>query len=346
MTEMKQVRINAKEEMESCGAPRPKPGEGQVLVRVAWAGICGSDLHYFFDGQVGAFKLREPLVPGHEIVGIVAEDPSGTYAPGTPVTPHPATFGQPQAAYSDSPHLWPGGAYLGSASTWPHTQGGMSEYILLRLDQIHALPPNLPLKRGVLTEPLCVGLHALHRLQAATGWQDLKGRNVAVIGAGPIGLLAAGAAKSLGATVSCIDVQDAPLRRAQALGVDQVYNSTVTEPEAGTFDAVLECAGAFPAISQAFQICRPRGTVVQVGMVPAIDGPVNLAPLTSKEITYLGTFRFLDEIDQALEILANSPQLESVITHEFNADEAERAFHTAKDSAASGKVIVNLWFEE
>lgn len=283
MTDMKQVRIHSKEEMESSSVPRPEPGEGQVLVRVAWAGICGSDLHYFFDGQLGAFKLREPLVPGHEIVGIVAEDPSHTYAPGTPVTPHPATFGQPQAAYSDSPHLWPGGAYLGSASTWPHTQGGMSEYILLRLDQIHALPPELPLKRGVLTEPLSVGLHALRRLQAATGCQDLTGKNVAVIGAGPIGLLTAGAAKSLGARVSCIDVQDAPLQRAQALGVDEIYNSNKTELEAAAFDAVMECAGVFPAISEAFQICRPRGTVVAVGMVPAIDGPVNVAPLLSKK---------------------------------------------------------------
>lgn len=346
MTEMKQVRINAKEEMESCCVPRPVPGNGQVLIRVAWMGICGSDLHYFFDGQIGAFKLREPLVPGHEIVGIVAEDPSRTYAPGTPVTPHPATFGKPQAAYIDSPHLWPGGAYLGSASTWPHTQGGMSEYILLRLDQIHALPPELPLKRGVLTEPLCIGLHALRRLQAATGWQDLAGKDVAVIGAGSIGLLAAGVAKTLGAKVSCIDIQDAPLQRAQALGVDQVYNSNKTEIESADFDAVLECAGAFPAISEALQICRPRGTVVQVGMIPAIDEPANLAPLISKEITYLGSFRFLDEIDQAMEMLANAPQLESVITHEFNADEAEKAFHIAKDSSASGKVIVNLWFEE
>src|SRR5690606_10175865 len=107
--------------------PVVEPGEGQVRVRIDYVGICGSDLHYYFDGANGAFVVREPLIPGHEVSGRVDLDPSGRWAPGTPVTVHPATFGTPDPAIPDDPHLWAGGAYLGSASTWPHTQGGLVE---------------------------------------------------------------------------------------------------------------------------------------------------------------------------------------------------------------------------
>nr|WP_308220471.1 alcohol dehydrogenase catalytic domain-containing protein [Microbacterium proteolyticum] len=75
--------------------PLPEPGEGQVRLRVEYVGICGSDLHYFFEGANGAFVVREPLVPGHELSGRISLDPSGALAPGTPVTVHPARFGTP-----------------------------------------------------------------------------------------------------------------------------------------------------------------------------------------------------------------------------------------------------------
>src|SRR5699024_9021661 len=125
------IVIHGKEDLELVEVPTPEPGPGQVRLRMAYAGICGSDLHYYYDGANGAFVVREPLVPGHEVSGTVDLDPAGELPPGTPVTVHPATFGEAQAGVEDRPHLWPGGAYLGSASTWPHTQGGMSEYLLV-----------------------------------------------------------------------------------------------------------------------------------------------------------------------------------------------------------------------
>ncbi len=170
----------------------PEPEEGQVRLRVAYVGICGSDLHYFFDGANGAFVVREPLVPGHELSGTVDLDPSGALAPGTPVTVHPARFGTPREGIEDAPHLWPGGSYLGSASTWPHTQGAASEYLIVESGMVRPLPTELPVRRAVLAEPLAVALHALGKAG------PVEGLEVLVTGSGPIGLMAVAAATAAG----------------------------------------------------------------------------------------------------------------------------------------------------
>jgi L-idonate 5-dehydrogenase len=334
---MKAVVIHGKRDMRTEEVDTPEPGDGQMRLRIAYAGICGSDLHYYYDGANGAFVVKEPLVPGHEISGTVDLDPTGTFEPGTPVTVHPATFGTPQPGLDEHPHLWPQGAYLGSASTWPHTQGGMSEYLLVRPDMVRVLPASLPLRRAALAEPLAVGLHAVN----IAG--DLTGRRVLVCGAGPIGLLAAAAALAAGASeVVSSDVLAGPLDRARALGVHDVIDVASDELPAEAFDVVLECSGVPVAVSAAFNAVRRAGVVVQVGMLPGEPVGINLAPLVSKEAQLRGAFRFSDEIDQAVELLASRPELEQVITHELPAEKAQEAFAIAKDSDASGKVVVAL----
>jgi L-idonate 5-dehydrogenase len=334
---MKAVVIHGKRDMRTEQVDTPEPGEGQLRLRIAYAGICGSDLHYYYDGANGAFVVKEPLVPGHEISGTVDLDPTGTFEAGTPVTVHPATFGTPQPGLDEHPHLWPQGAYLGSASTWPHTQGGMSEYLLVRPDMVRVLPASLPLRRAALAEPLAVGLHAVN----IAG--DLTGRRVLVCGAGPIGLLAAAAALAAGASeVVSSDVLAGPLERARTVGVHDVIDVGSGDLAAEAFDVVLECSGVPVAVSAAFNAVRRAGVVVQVGMLPGEPVGINLAPLVSKEAQLRGTFRFSNEIEQAVELLASRPELEQVITHELPAEKADEAFAIAKDSDASGKVVVAL----
>src|SRR4051794_3957367 len=90
---MRAIVIHGKLDLRTDELPVPEPGGGDVLLRMAYGGICGSDLHYYNEGANGEFVVREPLVPGHEVSGTVELDPSGELAPGTPVTVHPATFG-------------------------------------------------------------------------------------------------------------------------------------------------------------------------------------------------------------------------------------------------------------
>jgi L-idonate 5-dehydrogenase len=305
---------------------------------MAYGGICGSDLHYYHDGANGSFVVREPLVPGHELSGTVDLDPSGELAPGTPVTIHPATFGTPEPSIEDRPHLWPNGAYLGSASTWPHTQGGMCEFVVVSKDMVRVLPGSLPLRRAALAEPLAVALHAL---EIAGG---VHGRRVLVSGSGAIGLLTIAAALVAGAAeVVATDVLPGPLQRARDLGAHRTVQVGTDEVPSGYFDTVFECTAVPVAITACVDAARRGGIVVLVG-IPADEArPVNLAPVVSRELQLRGTLRFNNEIDHAIELLAAHPHLEQVITHDYPATKAVEAFATATDSNTSGKVLLSLW---
>lgn len=332
---MRAIVINGKDDLALTEVPTPEPQPGQVRIRTHYAGICGSDLHYYYDGANGAFVVREPLIPGHEVSGVVDLDPVGRLASGTPVTVHPARFGDPLTGLESQPHLWPNGAYMGSASTWPHTQGAMVEYFLVNESMVRVLPAELPVRRAALAEPLAVGLHGI---DLAGG---VAGRRVLVTGAGAIGLLTVGAAVALGADgVITTDVLDGPLKRAKALGAADAVNVTREELPAEAFDVVLECSGIPSAINAGFRAARRAGVYVQVGMVPDELQGLNLAPMISKELTVHGSFRFNDEIDKAIRMLAGNRQFDQVITHTYSASSVVEAFATAKDSHISGKVLI------
>jgi L-idonate 5-dehydrogenase len=340
---MRAVRIHAKQDMRTEQVPSLNPAADEVRLRVGYVGICGSDLHYYADGAAGIFTIREPLIPGHEVSGVIDLDPTGTYEEGTPVTVHPATWGTPQPDLTDDQrHLWPGGGYLGSASTWPHTHGGLAEQLIVRRDQVRPLPPSLPVKRAALAEPLAVGLHGL----AVAG--DMRAKRVLVSGSGPIGLLTAAAAAAGGAAeVVCADLLAGPLQRARALGeaspvpIGTVQIGVEDLPDSH-FDITLECAGVPQALHGLLLATRPAGIVVQVGNLPNETRPVNLAPLVSKEIQLRGTFRFNTEMDAAITLLDQNPQIEQVITHVLPIEDVDEAFAIAANPDISGKVLVEV----
>ncbi|MCR2784123.1 MULTISPECIES: L-idonate 5-dehydrogenase [unclassified Microbacterium] len=334
---MKSLVIHGKEDIRWEDQEAPEPRDGEVRLRVAFVGICGSDLHYYFHGANGEYTIREPLTPGHELSGVVDLDPSGRLAPGTPVTVHPARYGASAPGLEDRPHLRPGGDYLGSAAANPHRQGGASELLIVEDHMVRVLPDTLPLERAALAEPLAVALHAV----GLAG--DLTGRRVLVIGAGPIGLLVVAAAVHAGAgVVGASDVRSEPLERAQALGATEVSLVGRDTVENESYDVVFECSGVGAALTQAVRAARRAGTVIQVGMLPNADVGVNLAPMLAKELTIRGAFRFSTEIDDAVRMLAESDALDPVVSHVLPASDAVSAFEIARDSSASAKVLLSL----
>ena len=372
---MKTLFIHGREDIRLEDVPMPEPGSGEVRLRIAYVGICGSDLHYYFNGANGAFVVKEPMAPGHEVSGVVDFDPSGKLASGTPVTVHPATFGEPLPGIEDKRHLFPGGSYLGSASTHPHTQGGMSEFLIVKDFMVRPLPEGMDLRVAALAEPLGV---ALHGINVAGG---VEGKSVVVSGSGPIGLLAAAAAVAKGAAeVVSTDVLAGPLDRARRLGARPVRvgggSSDDADPAGGAdrvdrasgsgsapggsssgggdteglphrhFDVALECSGIPAAVSAIIEAVRPAGVHAQIGMMGAGPQPIALASLIAKEIQLRGCFRFNTEIDEAIELLAAHPEIaDVVVTHVFagnSANSAVEALTTAKDSDASGKVLVDM----
>lgn len=334
---MKSLQIHGKLDAEIADLEIPEPSENQVRIKVAYVGICGSDIHYYFEGANGAFVVKEPLVPGHELSGILDLDPRGEISVGTALTVHPATFGKSEPAIATRPHLWPQGSYLGSASTWPHTQGAASEYLIIDRSMVRILPAGVSLRSATLAEPLAVSLHAIN---IAGG---VQGKKVLVSGSGPIGLLTAAAAIINGAShVTATDLSIAALDRASSLGVQNTLQVGVDEIPENTYDVVFECAGVAPSLSTALAGVIRGGIVVQVGMLAAGRQEIVIAPLISKEIQLRGAFRFNTEIDEALTALEMNPWVEQVITHEFALNEFETAFNTSKDSQRSGKVLLKI----
>ena len=334
---MKALFIHAAEDARLEEVPTVEPGEGQVRLKVAYVGICGSDLHYYYNGANGAYVITEPLIPGHELSAVVDLDPSGELAPGTPVTVHPARYGTSAPGIEDRPHLWPGGDYLGSASVTPHRQGAAAEFLVIDRANLRVLPDSLPLERGALAEPLAVSLHAV------TIAGDVAGKDCLVLGAGPIGLLAVASLLHRGAaSVHVTDVRPEPLERAAALGAERTILVTEETPEANSYDVVLECSAAPVSLSSAVQAVRPAGIIVQVAILPDQDIPVNLAALVSKEVQLRGTQRFDVEIDEAITLLEGDARFDAVVTQTIPLEKAEEAFATARDASRSAKVLLAL----
>ena len=109
-----------------------------------------------------------------------------------------------------------------------------------------------------------------------------------------------------------------------------------------TYDLILECSAAAPAVNGCRKAIKPRGRIVQIGMFPGTPVAVELAALGQKEITWIGTFRFDNEVDEAIEMIAAAPSVADVVTHVIAVDQATEAFDIAKNSEISGKVLVKL----
>ncbi len=335
---MKAVVVHGARDLRIEERPAPVPRAGDVLLEMTHGGICGSDLHYYLDGAVGAFVLREPLVLGHEVVGTVADDPEGQLQAGTAVAIHPATpCGSCPECQAGIAHVCRDSRYLGSAASTPHTQGGFTERLVVRRDQIRVLPAEVPSSRAVLVEPLAVSIHALARAGGVTG------SKVLVSGSGPIGALTAGAAKAAGAAeVWTTDLLDLPLRIAEKAGADHTVRIGSDTPPDDHFDVVVEASGAPAALGTVLSAVKRRGIVVQLGVLPG--GPVSapLSALVGKEIDFRGAFRFDSEIDDAIAMLAATDRLDAVITHTFTLTDAAEALTVAADPAQSGKVVLRL----
>jgi L-idonate 5-dehydrogenase len=335
---MKAVVVHGAGDLRIEDRPVPAPGAGEVLLEMTHGGICGSDLHYYRDGAVGAFAVREPLTLGHEVVGRVAGDPAGELDAGTEVAVHPATACRscPECR-AGWPHVCRDSRYLGSAARTPHTQGGFTERLVVRRDQVRVLPPGLPLSRAVLAEPMAVGLHALSRAGGVAG------ATVLISGSGPIGVLTAVAAKAAGAAeVWTTDLLDNPLRIAGEAGADNTVRAGSAVLPEDHFDVAVEASGAPAALGTVLAAVKRRGVVVQLGSLPGGAIKASLSDIVAKEIDLRGTFRFHTEIDDAIAMLASTDRLDVIVTHTFALAEAAEAMAVAADPALSGKVVLHL----
>ena len=328
--------------------PQPELKPGMVLLRVRRAGICGSDLHYFEHGYCAAFVPTRPFILGHEFTADVAAVAEGvtTVKTGTRVTANPArSCGFCEYCKAGRPNLCRKIIMLGSASTKPPTDGAFAEFVTVRADQCHALPPDMDDGLGAMMEPFAVALQAIKR--AGT----ISGKRVLVVGGGPIGLLVAMTARAFGAApVALSDIVAARREMAQKLGADigldpsaknladQVRNIT-----GDGFDFIFEASGARPALRQAFDLVRPGGTIVQIGTIGTEDVPLPANLLMNREINFIGSMRYGDVFDEAIRLVATKRiDLQPLITGVLPLADAGEAMRQAGDKAQALKVQIKI----
>src|SRR6476620_10254752 len=340
---MKAVVVHGAGDLRVDTLPDPTPAAGEVLIAMEWGGICGSDLAYVRHGSSGTAQLKQPLVLGHEFAGRIAELGPGVTGLqiGQRVTAHPATLVGDHVLperIAGRTNLYPEIRYCGSAAFDPHTDGGFSELKVVRADQIRVLPDGVSTQQGSLAEPLAVALHAVGRAG------DVRGRDVLVNGAGPIGALVVAAAKYRGAArVIAADLSEPSLAVARAMGADKTVNLSAGEVLPEDNELVFEASGAAAALGAVLHATARGGTVVQVGNLPGSAVSAVLGDLVTREISWLGSYRFVDEITDAVAALAAGLNVTPLMTHTFGIDDAVTAMQVAGDpTSGSSKVMLRL----
>ncbi|WP_128428011.1 L-idonate 5-dehydrogenase [Streptomyces cyaneus] len=336
--------IHGQDDLRVEELPVPVPGAGQALVAVRYGGVCGSDLHYWRHGGVGDFRLKEPMVLGHEVVGTVVSYGDGASGPatGTAVAVHPATPCSVCPECADRRrNVCRDTRYLGSAARFPHVQGGFAAQVVVPADQLRPLPVGLDLRRAALAEPLSVALHAVRRAG------EVAGRHVLVAGAGPIGCLVVAAAKAAGAErVTVTDLLPTALEYARIAGADSLVRADDPD-DAGwrrlsEVDVAVEASGVAAGLDTCLRLVRRGGVVVQLGMLPPGLSPFAGNLVVSREIELRGAFRFDGEFDAALELLAAEGSFDGLVSAVVPVREAESAFALAADRSRSCKVLLDF----
>ena len=339
---MKAVVIHSARDLRIGEAEVPPLGPHDVEVRIRAGGICGSDLHYYQHGGFGTVRIREPLIPGHEIAGEVMQAGAAVtrVKAGDRVAVNPSRPCN-HCAYclEGKPRHCLDMRFLGSAMRFPHVQGGFREVLVCTEDQAVPIPAGMPMEHAAFAEPLAVCLHAA--VQAG----PLLGKRVLVTGSGPIGALCMMVARQAGARqVVATDLADAPLAVARRIGADLAVNMRADpngldrfHADKGAFDVVFEASGSGAALASVIPAARPGAVIVQVGLGGDMTLPVNT--LVAKEIQLRGTFRFDAEFNWAVGfIAAGTIDVAPLLTEIVPMRDAARAFELAGDRSRAMKV--------
>jgi L-idonate 5-dehydrogenase len=332
-------RIHAKDDLRVEAQQVPAIGRGDVLLKLGAGGICGSDLHYFFEGRNGSFVVREPLIPGHEASAVVAAVGEGVtrVAVGDKVAVSPShACGRCGYCREGREHLCENMRFLGSASVFPHTQGLFRELFVMAERQCYPVAGDVTLGELAFAEPLAVALHAVHR------GGDLLGKSVLITGAGTIGCLTVLAARLAGAArIAVSDILDRPLEQAKLVGADATLHAardadTLRTPQ---FDVAYEVSGSFAALKTCVAAVKRGGTVVQVGTLPHEPLPFVVNDVMAKELDLRGAFRWGIEFDWAVDYLSTRRvDVRPLLSGQYPLSDAVAAFHAAADKSRSTKV--------
>src|SRR3954468_3835050 len=303
---MKSLLLKEYLQLEVADFPQPQPGPGEVLIRVAACGICGSDVHGY-DGTSG--RRIPPIVMGHEAAGLVASVGTGVarFKAGDRVTFDSTVYcGECPFCLRGEVNLCDNREVIGVSCGEYRRHAAFAEYIAVPERIIYHLPDSMSFPEAAMLEAVSVALHGVR----VTG--DIKGQTALVIGAGMIGLLTMQAARAAGAArVFIADIDATRLDLARSLGVDEALNlsgpdliAAILERTQGVgADVVLEAVGRNETIATAIDCVRKGGTVTLIGNItPTVE--IHLQKVVSRQIRLQGSAASAGEYPQAIDLIA------------------------------------------
>jgi L-iditol 2-dehydrogenase len=306
----------------------PQPKSDEVLVKLEYVGVCGSDLHYYENGRIGNFIVQYPFVLGHEAGGVVVETGSAVkhLKAGDKVALEPGkTCGHCEFCRSGRYNLCPDVIFFAT----PPVDGVFCEYVAHEADLCFRLPVNMDTMEGALIEPLAVGFHA-----AKTGGAEL-GQTAVVTGSGCIGLVSMLAMKALGvSTVYVTDVVGKRLEKAKALGANVIINSKEKDPLDAVkdltggkgVDLVIETTGNEIAASQGIGFLKKGGTLVFVGYSPSGQMTLPIGMALDKEICMKTIFRYRHIYPLAIDAVSSGKtRVKDIVTNVFDFKDIQNA---------------------
>jgi L-iditol 2-dehydrogenase len=322
--------------------PKPVPGPGEVLIQVKRIGVCGSDIHAYYGKHP---YISCPIVQGHEFAGRISEvgpDVRELKA-GDDVTVRPQLVcGHCYPCRQGNYHICNSLKVIGCQA-----EGAAQEFLAVDQDLAVKLPPGMDYDTGALIEPVAVGAHAVGRLGS------VEGKNILVLGAGPIGNLAAQVAGGLGAAaVAVSDLSDFRLEVARACGIPHTINPAVSDLAAEVQevfapdgpDAILECVGAEETVGQAISLARKGTDIVIVGVFgerPRVD----IGLVQDKELRLIGTLMYkADDYRTAIDLVRSGRvRLDPLLTRHFPFDEYPEAYRfIERNRDRTMKVFIDL----
>lgn len=324
----------------------PKPAADEVLVKLEYVGICGSDMHYYETGAIGDYVVEPPFVLGHEPGGTVVEVGADVkhLKVGDRVALEPGkTCGKCEFCKQGKYNLCPDVVFFAT----PPVDGVFQEYVAHEADLCFKLPDNVSTLEGALIEPLAVGFHA-----AIQGDAHL-GQKAVVMGAGCIGLVSMMALKARGVTeVYVVDLMDKRLEKAMELGATGVINggkedvvAKIKELTGGLgADLIIETAGSQPTTVQAIHAAKKGSTIVLVGYSKSGEMTLPMSLALDKELTFKTVFRYRHIYPIAIDAVAKGKvNLKGIVTDIFTLDQAQEAMdRSVHDKADIVKAVIKI----
>jgi L-iditol 2-dehydrogenase len=332
---MKAMMLTGIRRMEMIEVPEPLiSGDHDVKIRMEVVGVCGSDIHYYLQGKIGSQVVMYPFTVGHEGAGTVVETGQAVtrVKPGDRIAIEPAMPCHVcDQCRSGRHHTCRKLKFLGCPG---QAEGCLSEYIVMPDACCFPIAPDLSFDEAAISEPLAIGVYAVKQSV------PMPNSRIAILGSGPIGMSVMLAAKAAGcAKVYMTDKLEERLRCVEKAGADWTgnvdktdINSLILKQEPLMLDAVFECCGKQEAFNQAFELLKPGGKLVIVG-IPDFDHwlvPTDVA--RRKEIILQNIRRQVDCVEPALEYLANGTiKVGAMATHRFTFNDTASAFETVAE---------------